>query len=139
MADVRQRRGTDTVIAFQPVPGLALDMPVALDRFVEGLGLSGIGDQWREINREAAVSLATAFLARDLAYHSQLMNDEEARTLAERFASVFGADARFFTNTDFAAGASSWGWMPLTESTFDAGLVGADASLLGALVVQDED
>jgi hypothetical protein len=139
MADIRERRGTDTVIAFESAPHLLLNATAAIDRFVESLGLAAIGDQWREISRECAVSLATAFLARDLAYSCRLMEDDKARDLAERFGGIFTEDARFFTNTDFTAGSSSWGWQSLTESTFDAGIVGVDARIIGALVVQDED
>jgi hypothetical protein len=139
ITDIRQGRGTDTVIAFEPVADSVSADPPVLDAFAERVGLIGIGDQWREITRAAAVSLAAAFLARDLAYSVQLMPDPEARKLAERFTRMFAPDARFFTNTDYADGAASWGWMPLTVSTFDAGVVGLDGSTIGVLVVQDED
>ncbi|MDB5311968.1 MAG: hypothetical protein JWO38_6170 [Gemmataceae bacterium] len=138
IADIRRRRGTDTVVAFEPAGRLSVD-PAVLDRFAALVGLFSIGDQWREITREAAESLATVVLARDLAYSVQLMPDAEARELAKRFAREFAPDARFFTNTEYTAGASSWGWMPLTESTFDAGVLGVDVSTIGVLVVQDED
>ncbi len=47
-------------------------------------------------------------------------------------------DARFFTNR-LRDGNSSRGWTPLTESTFDAGMLGVDRSTTGVLAVQDED
>jgi hypothetical protein len=137
-AAIRQRRGTDTVIAFEPAVGF---WPVALeqlDRFVEKFGLSGIGERWREIAREAAVSLTTTFLARDLAYKMKLMSDVEARELAERFVGAFGPGARFFTNADDPAG-ESWSWDSLTGSTFDAGVIGVDTNTIGVIAVEDED
>ena len=139
IADILQHRGRDTIVAFHPRADSTPTSLSVIDQFVARNGLSAIGDQWREISREAAVSLAATFLVRDLAYSVQLMQDHMARELADRFVIVFSADARFFTNTEYAAGASSWGWMPLTESTFDAGIVGADPSTIGVLVVQDED
>lgn len=42
-------------------------------------------------------------------------------------------DARFFTNVDYAPGSSSCGGTPLTKSTFDAGVLGVDASTIGVL------
>jgi hypothetical protein len=137
-AAVRQRRGTDTVVAFESAAGFWPATPAKLDVFVEKLGLSGIGEQWREVPREAAVYLAASFLALDLAYKVRLMSDVEARELAERFVGVFGADVRFFTNTDDPAGASR-SWEALTESTFDAGVVAVDANTIGVVVVQDQD
>jgi hypothetical protein len=140
IADIRKRRGTNTVVAFESATTLGPVEPAVLDQFAERVGLSGIGDQWREVSRETAVSLVAAVLVRDLAYPSvQLMQPAEARNLAERFAGRFAADARFFTNTDYEPGSSSCGWDPLTESTFDAGVVGVDATTIGVLVVQDED
>jgi hypothetical protein len=140
IAAIRKRRGKNTVVAFASSSAHGPVEPTVLDRFVERVGLSGIGDQWREVSREAAVSLVAAVLAQDLAYSSvQHMPPAEARSLAERFAGKFADDARFFTNTDLEPGASSCSWDPMTESTIDAGVVGIDARTIGILVVQDED
>lgn len=137
--DIRQRRGTDTIIVFDSASDLPKVTFEALDEFVGRFGLSGIGDQWKEISREPAVSLVKDVLSRDLAYRIQIIPPVEALQLAERFAALFGPDARFFTNTDYSVGSSNWGWMPLTGATFDAGILGVDASTIGVLVVQDED
>ncbi len=85
------------------------------------------------------MALTTSLLTHDLAYRVQQMPDAEAGKWADRFIRAFAADAQFFTNTEYVFGVSSYGWTPLTPSTFDAGVLGIDANAIGILVVQDED
>ena len=134
-ADIKSRRGSDTIVAFcaatlseQP------DIPV-LDAFARQIGVDAIGSQWRRVSRGEAASLAASALARDLAYERvRHMDDAEASALANRFVSLFDDAGRFFTNRSEVGG-----WMPLTASTFDVGIFAMDRHWLGAVVVQDED
>lgn len=138
-ADIRKRRGIDTIVQFEPIAGPGPLGPATLDCFVKGLGLSPIESEWREVSRDQATLLAAAILAKDLAYGVQIISTDEAQEFGRHFISAFGNEAHFFTNTDYAIGATSWSWMPLTNSTFDAGVLGVDEQRIGVLVVQDED
>lgn len=137
--EIRQLRGSDTIVRFRVIVDRRKIGYEELDSLAQSLGLKGIGRYWREIRREGAITLATAFLTHDLAYHAQLMPDERSADLARRFISSFADDARFFTNSGYSTGSTSWSWAPLTESTFDAGILAVSDSLVGVLVVQDED
>lgn len=141
IADLRQRRGTgDSLIVVEPAPAATPITPAVLDQFARRHGLYPIADGWQELTRGGAVSLATAVLARDMAYDVRLMSDPEALELTERFVTTFSDSARFFTNNNRGMpGDASRGWTPLTESTFDVGILGVDEHLIGVLVVQDED
>ena len=54
----------------------------------------------------------------------------------------FDEDAGFFTNSEFATHLvfiNQNGWQPLTEATFDSGVVAVDRRGVGILWVEDED
>jgi hypothetical protein len=133
-ADMKARRGSDTIVAFSSAAESEQPDISVLDAFARQIGLDAVGSQWRPVSRGDAVSLAASALARDLAYGVRQMEDAEAGALASRFVSLFDAAARFFTNRGELGD-----WMPLTESTFDLGIFVIDRRWLGAMVVQDED
>ena len=103
----------------------------AIDAFVGTLGFKGLGDEWMEVPRIDAVQIVTKVLHKDLAYGVQMVTEEEATILAEKFIALFGEAARFYSN--------HFGGWPISESTFDAGVVGISNDQLGILWVEDED
>ena len=76
----------------------------------------------------------------DVAYNMPLMTIELAEGLARRFLVCCGEGADFVTNGSLARTSKGGGaWSPLTDATFDAGIVGISSSRVGLLWVEDED
>jgi hypothetical protein len=112
------------------------------DALARGLGFRALGPGWQELARGEARATLAAVLARNLAYETALMAEAEAYGLADEFLGRFGTGARFFTNGDLgtrAAGVPSAGWDPLTEATFDTGVVVVDADRAALFWFEDED
>jgi hypothetical protein len=77
-------------------------------------------------------------LYEDLAYHVELMPHTDAQLLAGAFVAQFEAPARYFTNGEFVNGTLSQ-FTPMTEATFNTGIVVLGLSSAGILWVEDED
>jgi hypothetical protein len=109
-----------------------------------GLGCEQFPDpQLREVHRSEARSILVSLLRLDMAYHAEIMALNEAESLADDFLGIFSAEnARFVTNLGkpdkpdrpFDVASS-----PMTESTFDAGVVCIARSIVGCIWVEDED
>ncbi len=117
-----------------------------VDAFVGQHGFSEIGDQWREVTRDFAERTLIRLLSFDLAYRAPLVPETLARQFAKRFLGWFRSDVTFLTNhlvnsdeTAVISGLSSYRSMPITDATFDAGIVAIDSALLGILWFADED
>lgn len=100
-----------------------------------------IGDQWRSIDRDAASSIISNLLHLDLAYRVQVMPFSEAQQGAQLIIGLFNNDAQFFTNGDWSANPKErlQHWMPLTQHTFDSGIVACDDEHVACFWVADED
>ena len=108
----------------------------AVDEYVRSLGFSAIGEQWIEIDRNRAEAILSHFLSHDMAYGTVLMPVERARKMAGDYLDLFGEDsASFFTNREGRAGT----WTPISQATFDTGIVALDEEGIGILWVEDED
>lgn len=97
---------------------------------------------WREVDRQAAFTIVSSCMHCDLAYRQELLPLDAARDLASRFLSLFGGEARFFTNgepIDVFRPRSSRSWFPITAATFDAGVIAVSPSRVGIFWVEDED
>jgi hypothetical protein len=103
-------------------------------QLAEEFGLHGKREAFSEITATAARALIEQVLSRDLAYRAAVMSAERAAELAERFLPQFGDRAKYFSN-----GSCHGGWIPVTDATFDTGvlIIGTDCS--GCLWVEDED
>lgn len=117
-----------------------------VDYFAGAHGFREIGDEWREVTRDFADRTLIRLLSRDLAYRAPLMATSVASELAKEFLAWFADDARFFTNylvnwdeTAVINGVSPYTCMPITDATFDAGILVVDSTLLGILWFADED
>lgn len=127
-------------------PGSSMTQALdAIDALVARHGLKGIGQDWVEVPYADAVAHLTAVLHRDMAYYSEIMPRGRAGELAERFLGLF-AGGRFFTNSEDGPRQQpppslpwSWGSSPLTDATFDTGVVAVAAGRTGQLWVEDED
>jgi hypothetical protein len=114
----------------------------ALARF---LGLRRLGSAWRTISREEAHAALAAVLTHDLAYESECIAPPVAASFAEEFLGRFDSGAAFLTNGEFPpvspTKAAGWrgSWTPLTEATFDTGVIAVDTARAGLLWVEDED
>ena len=72
-----------------------------------------------ELDLPQATALLTRLIEVDLAYGTTCVPHENARRIAEGLLSEYaGASSRYFSNGD-----GTGSWMPLTKSTFDAGLI----------------
>jgi len=109
------------------------------DSFVANLGFKPLGKAWREINRTTASALAQHVLYRDLAYQSRLMEQKTAAFIAEKFLALFSPyTCRFLTNGSINEH-NMLGWDPISDSTFDHGIVVFDEKNIGMVWVEDED
>ncbi|WP_413191927.1 hypothetical protein [Pararobbsia alpina] len=84
---------------------------------------------YREIDESTARSIAAEVLHRDQAYSVEIMTPDRAERLTAKFFEQFGAQARYFTNN----------WCPVTDATFDVGVIVIGAMQSGCLWVEDED
>jgi len=115
-----------------------------VNTFVVAHGFKALGQRWIEIGARAAEKVAIAILSNDLAYNAQIMLSDDAELLAKRFMAMFCESVRCFTNgthvpQDARATKVSLGWMPISSTAFDAGIVCIDHARVGMLWVEDED
>ncbi|MHC4939436.1 MAG: homocysteine S-methyltransferase [Planctomycetota bacterium] len=107
------------------------------DGFAKAFGLTALGVDWVTVNREEALRLLTNVLHRDLAYEQEIMPRRRAAQLARRFLDQADEDSIFLTNGTLGLGGG--GWTPLTESTFDTGILALGSSWIRMLWVEDAD
>jgi hypothetical protein len=112
---------------------------VIVDGFVDELGFHPIGDLWNQIDREDAELVLTRLLNKGQAYDVAIMEESRARELATMFLSLFAANATFYTNGPVSRGKAPAGWHPITDATFDRGIVCVDSVRVGIAWMQDED
>jgi hypothetical protein len=137
-SDVRRKRraGVVTMLTMARPAGMA-SRHVA-DRLAESAQYSAIGDSWLPLPRDAALQLVHDILARDLAYDDVVMPSTEAQELASRFLAHVGEVAEYFTNGSWLT-RPDLSWEPLSQATFDAGVVAVGGDSAAMLWVEDED
>ena len=97
----------------------------SLSRLLGKFGLTPDESLLVEHDRESALEILTTLLWKDMAYGDECMPRHQAEFLAQQVLTRHeGPESRYFSNGNIAKGKS---WRPLTESTFDAGLVVTDA------------
>lgn len=117
------------------------------DRIVAECGFRGLGAKWRSIERDAARTILVKLLEQDLAFGGEVMSASDAAVLADRWLEAASRSGAYLTNGNWAepskpvtsrasAGAS---WDPISESTFDAGVIAVDEHHASIFWVQDED
>lgn len=108
------------------------------DEVATAARLRALGDGWRPVDRVDAIAAVTDMLHHALAYHVELRPLPEAMALATAFLEPFGSDAVYAVNWT-SDGHDSTGWSPLTEHTFDSGIVVLGSEHAGIFCVADED
>ena len=96
---------------------------VLADEFVERIGLTPIGKEWRGIDYHEAGQLIIHFLGNGLVFDEPLMPPERAEKLSEYVLALAEPNAAFLTNISEADEYNRPGWFSLTNSTFDHGVV----------------
>jgi hypothetical protein len=111
-------------------------------------GLKAIGDCWRAVDRDTARSILITLLREDMAYSLERIPLESAESGADEFLGAFSPGSQHFTNGNWEAGWSKSahggaavgpGWQPVTDATFDGGILVLDSSRTGLLWFEDED
>ena len=92
-------------------------------------GLRPNASCYRVIDEASARLAMRKLLHRDMAYSAEVMPEQQAEQLTERFFAQFGNGARFFTNN----------WCSATDATFDEGVLVIGSQQSGCLWVEDED
>src|SRR5262249_43061914 len=120
--------GVVHVLVRQAVRPPSRDLVSWLDSTLSDIGFRSLSSAWREISPPDAVSILRNILHRDLAYRAEIMPAWLAAELATRFCELFPETTRYFTNGTWDIGPSGQleqprSWCPLTEATFDAGIV----------------
>jgi hypothetical protein len=135
------------------------------DSFAAQAGLRA-GSRWRPLDASEAADLLAGLLAFDLAYDCERVESPlpVARSLAAEFLALFGPTPGLFTNADLTRRllphrpvrgrhfvAHDWvqperhelprpsAWDPLTQATFDCGVLAISRQRVGCLWVEDED
>jgi hypothetical protein len=117
-------------------------LPELLERF--GLGSKEFPNpRLRDISREEASRILMSLLRLDMAYHAQLMSEGDAEVLARRFLEQFPCEGtRFVTNLGKAQNINrpfDVDSSPMTQSTFDGGVICLAKPVAGCVWVEDED
>ena len=111
-------------------------------------GLHAIGDSWRHINRDTAQAVLRFILSHDMAFSLPRLPETVVREVIQDFIGRFSLSAQFYTNGSWAEGyrsapntTTSFGpeWQPLTDATFDGGVLALDSKRSGLLWIEDED
>ncbi len=118
--------------------GAVSDWSGDLNRVLSKFGLTPDAALLVEHDRAGATSILTALLWKDMAYETPNTTEAKAGAMAESILSSYAnTDSRYYSNGNWAKRES---WNPLTESTFDAGLiVTAGKNLYFCIWFQDED
>ncbi|HZZ81118.1 MAG TPA: hypothetical protein VFE62_21630 [Gemmataceae bacterium] len=121
--------------------GISSKAHPALADLAREFGLADDPALYRQIDSAAARRLLERILHQDLAYDSEVMPIDEASDLAGRFMAYFETvDTLYYTNGTFhELQRNGTSWNPVTEATFDTGVLAISAERAGCLWVEDED
>jgi hypothetical protein len=124
-----------------------LERAATLMEVAQEFSLNDDNANYHTISLVKAEETMARLLHQDMAYNSEIMAMEQAWNLAVEFLRYFNhAEARFYTNIDFGTirqtGPDSWAgpqWNPVTNATFDAGVIAIDPKRAACFWVEDED
>jgi hypothetical protein len=136
-----------TTVALADRVGQFSNSAAEIDAFVSSLGFKGISDRWQLVSISDANTILAHVLARDLAYNGPIMAESAAQSLSDRFLAFFDRDVLCFTNGTYHvppvessnAVQVRAGTDPISESTFDTGVVCLDTRRIGIVWMEDED
>ena len=137
--------GTVTTAAIPRDPGRSARD--AADQIASSQTFRQLGDRWLEVDDPTAYKIVARLLRKDMAYGVPIMAPEEAARLAHEFMLLTGTPRVCLTNGGWLEDPISTSpttkigpsWDPITESTFDAGVIFVDEDAVVMLWVEDED
>jgi hypothetical protein len=106
------------------------------------LGILGFERPWGALNsitREEAHRTLAYLAAYDLAYDCPADSIKVAEECARVFVESFAEDCLFLTNFASPVDATARSWRPLTNSTFDGGVIAIASERGGVFWFEDED
>lgn len=141
----QRRTAGKTTCATLPIERHGADVTIA-DRIAQAHGFRPLGDRWLEISAHDAQVIATSLLHRDLAYGEEIIPLVEAEDLATSFLDLAPEPHTYFTNGEWAGALeddgslqTAIGWDPISDATYDAGIVCVGDGVSAILWVEDED
>ncbi len=108
------------------------------DLLAEELELNRLGDKWSELDGYAAENLLVRILGKSLITNYWFMEPIEARATAEHLLDTFQMPRKYFTNVISYDESGLTAWTPLSNTTFDAGLVILDEQWVGLVGVAEK-
>lgn len=135
---------TCAIVNASSQPSAKDDATDVADRIVQAHGFQGITDGWIEISANDAHAIITALLHRDLAYGAELMPMATASDLSTQLLDGVPEPHRYFTNGEWTVSESGdeatlHGWNPISDASFDSGVVCLGDGRAALFWVQDED
>jgi hypothetical protein len=114
------------------------------EQLLEDLSLktNRIKGNWKEIDKSMAKQILEYILSFDMAYDIELDSKPLADKLSNYFFNQFLSDTKYYTNGDFDNDFGFFrlrSWTPITNSTFDTGVLGIDKNKIGILWAEDND
>ncbi len=130
----------DIQIRFDPTGDCSVNR---VDDYIAGLGHKRIDKQWIELKITDAERLLTTLLHKDMAHRCESMPIDLVLATIRLFFDQFSETAKFFTNAEWhpdkAGVLSIQTWNPITNATFDSGIVACDNHQIGMIWIEDED
>jgi hypothetical protein len=133
-----QARGGDLIVGIRVVQGCTLED--AAGHF----GLFPERTHYFKIDAAEAQAVLVAVLSREMAYDSDLVPRDEAQVLAAAFVGQFAEEsASYYTNGDYGKPKTTPGvgpgWNPVTDATFDTGVLVVSPTRIACAWFMDED
>jgi hypothetical protein len=95
-----------------------------------------------KIDRDEAIEILKVLLSKDMAYKSEIMKIEESSALSQNVIDSYSSDdTEYFTNGHWNEREKNNGftWNPMTEATFDGGIIIKRAQKVISIWFEDED
>jgi hypothetical protein len=120
--------------------GLSSQPSPSISHIAREFGLDDDPAKYSKIDTETAQRLITLILSQDLAYDLEIIPIDQASDLSYRFLAEFRNEpVEYFTNGTFRLGLDHITWNPVTNATFDTGVLIVGPGRSGCLWVEDED
>jgi hypothetical protein len=114
-----------------------------IDEYVTRLRFEKLSATAKELNRADAELYLTSLLHLDMAYSCKCMEIGLAQETSQLFLNQFQANAKFYTNAtsrNYGDGVLALSaWHPITNATFDSGILAFDDEKIGLIWLEDED
>lgn len=119
-----------------------------IDNYIESLGFHKIDDNWLEISESNAHNTLHYLITHSIAYGTELMFSNELSEVVQEFMNLFLTNCRYFTNGNWYEISKTVNnssvrlgpsWTPLSEATFDGGIVWISTKQVGIIWIEEND